>query len=176
MNSIHPAIQRFNQLMEPAAIEEMRRLCGSLRWCQTMVEQRPFTSDHEIKQAGEKAFSELSTDDWLEAFAHHPRIGDLQSLQMKYGGNREWSAGEQQGASIADDQTLLDLAEGNAVYERQNGFIFIVCATGKSAGEMLQILNSRLVNSRNVEVENAATEQKKITQLRLQKWLETQQG
>ncbi len=140
-----------------------------------MVGRRPYASDEAFRHAAEQAFRELLINDWLEAFAHHPRLGDLKSLQMKFGGNREWSAGEQQGASVADERTLVALAEGNAAYELQNGFIFILCATGKSASEMLQILNSRLANSRDQEIENAAIEQQKITRLRIQKWLEATQ-
>lgn len=176
MSAISPAVQRFNHLIEPVAIEDMRRLCGSLRWCQTMVQQRPYASDEAFKQAAQQAFVSLTTHDWLEAFAHHPKIGDLKSLQMKFGGNREWSAGEQQGASSADEATLVSLADGNAAYETQNGFIFILCATGKTAEEMLQILSTRLTNAREIEIENAAIEQQKITQLRLQKWLEANPG
>ncbi len=169
----HPALQRFNELSEAEAIEEMRRCCGASRWCSEMVSQRPFVDEASLWSAVDGAFAKLTAQDWLEAFAHHPKIGDLQSLKMKYGGNREWSAGEQQGASGADDRTLLALAEGNATYEHQNGFIFIVCATGKSADEMLQILKRRLVNSREIELDNAAIEQQKITRLRLGKWLAT---
>ncbi len=111
----------------------------------------------------------LSDCEWLEAFACHPQIGDMNSLRMKYAGNREWSAGEQAGVNAADEAILQALANGNAEYKEKFGFIFIVCATGKSAAEMLGILESRLPLSYAEEIVNAAREQRKITHLRIDK-------
>ncbi len=112
---------------------------------------------------------ELSDADWLEAFSCHPPIGNLDSLRMKFTGNRDWSAGEQSGIADAEEQVLIELAEQNAAYRAKFGFIFIVCATGKSAREMLSILNERIKLRATDELMNAAAEQRKITHLRLDK-------
>lgn len=106
---------------------------------------------------------------WLEAFACHPKIGDLESLKMKFAGNRQWSSGEQAGMAGVEEDTLLRFAQANEEYEKRFGYIFIVCATGKSAAEMLAMLEDRLQNDPDTELAIASGEQKKITQLRLQK-------
>lgn len=164
------AMSRLNQLNATSAENELARCCGSRAWCQTMVASRPFEDRNQMHEAAELAFNRLQTEDWLEAFECHPKIGDIQSLRMKYAGNREWSAGEQAGVIDSEEAILVKLAEGNAAYEAKNGFIFIVCATGKSAGEMWEMLRARLKNDREAEIRNAAAEQRKITHLRIDKW------
>jgi 2-oxo-4-hydroxy-4-carboxy-5-ureidoimidazoline decarboxylase len=109
----------------------------------------------------------MRREDWLEAFAGHPRIGDLESLRSRFGSTAHLAAGEQAGARAASDKVLRALAQGNEEYESRFGHIFIVCATGKSADEMLAILQQRLGNAPAVELEIAAGEQRKITRLRL---------
>jgi OHCU decarboxylase len=111
----------------------------------------------------------LTEADWLEAFAAHPLIGDVDSLRAKYAATKTLAAGEQSGVASAGEATLAALAEVNRAYRDKFGFIFIVFATGKSAAEMLAILKSRIDNSREQEIRNAAVEQMKITRLRLQK-------
>ena len=115
----------------------------------------------------EQAFDQLDRDDWLEAFAGHPRIGDLDSLRHRFAATAALAAAEQAGTREASDRVLRALAQGNADYERRFGHLFIVCATGKSADEMLAILDQRLSNDPDVELEIAAGEQRKITRLRL---------
>jgi 2-oxo-4-hydroxy-4-carboxy-5-ureidoimidazoline decarboxylase len=173
MSDVDLSLMRLNELTPELAAAELERCCGSQAWCHFMAALRPFADREHVHQAAESAFNRLQTDDLLEAFAHHPKIGDIQSLRMKYAGNREWSAAEQAGVAETTESTLIELAQGNADYENKNGFIFIVCASGKTAAEMLAILQSRLINDRDTEIENAAAEQRKITHLRIDKW-ETQ--
>ncbi len=110
--------------------------------------------------------------DYLEAFSHHPKIGDIDSLKKKFASTATWASGEQAGVNAADQATLEQLAEGNNLYEEKFGFIFIVCATGKSAAEMLDLLKQRLPNNREDELKIAAAEQHKITLIRLEKLLQ----
>ncbi len=170
MKELELMITRLNQLGEAVATQELLRFCGATSWCRVMVADRPFADRAAVHQAADRAFTTLRDNDWLEAFSHHPRIGDIQSLRMKYAGNREWSAGEQSGVAATTEATLNELAAGNGAYEHKFGFIFIVCATGKTASEMLALLNTRLTNDRDTEIKNAAIEQQKITHLRIDKW------
>ena len=113
-----------------------------------------------------------SEKDWKEAFSHHPKIGDLESLKKKFSSTAGWASDEQSGVNTASQQIIEALADGNKKYEEKFGYIFIVCAAGKSAEEMLAIFKSRLQNSPEVEIEIAADEQNKITKLRIEKLLE----
>jgi len=159
----------LNALDPAAAREAFRRCCGSSWWCDRMAAGRPYGDAAELASAAESAFDAAPREAWLEAFAAHPRIGDLDSLRMKFAGNRDWSAGEQAGASAADEATLRGLADGNDAYFERFGYTFIVCATGKSAAEMLAILEERLGNDDATELAAAAEQQRKITRLRLAK-------
>jgi 2-oxo-4-hydroxy-4-carboxy-5-ureidoimidazoline decarboxylase len=112
----------------------------------------------------------LGDGDWLEAFGHHPPIGaDVDALREKFQATADWSSGEQEAVASADESVLEALAQGNRDYESRHGFIFIVCASGKSAAEMLAILRSRMDNAPADELRIAAGEQAKITRLRLDK-------
>ncbi len=128
-----------------------------------MAEMRPYPTTDILQAAGHRLWSELGREDWLESFTHHPKIGDVSEFRKKFS--------EQSGVAQASDATLESLAKGNADYEKRFGHIFIVCATGKSADEMLSILNSRLPNDPEKEIRIAAEEQGKITRLRLAKLL-----
>lgn len=134
--------------------------CGSARWAEEMTRKRPFSNERILKQVAEEIWQNLDHEDWLEAFAQHPQIGDLESLRAKQ---------EQSGVATASDETLEALAKGNQEYEQKNGFVFLVCATGKSAEEMLSMLEERLQNETEMELEIAAGEQSKITNLRLER-------
>jgi 2-oxo-4-hydroxy-4-carboxy-5-ureidoimidazoline decarboxylase len=123
----------------------------------------------EFMEQAKHAWRACSKSDWLEAFSHHPRIGDLESLREKFASTATYAAGEQEGTRGASEQTLHDLAEGNTRYEEKFGFIFIVCATGKSAQEMLDNLNMRMKNTTELEFQIAGQEQFKITKLRIEK-------
>ena len=126
----------------------------------------------ELLEDAEEQWFKCSEEDWKEAFAQHPKIGDFESLQKKFESTSEWASGEQSGVNNASQQTLEALAEDNKKYEDKFGYIFIVCATGKSAEEMLGILNERLLNDPKDEIEIAADEQNTITKLRIEKLLE----
>lgn len=164
-------IDEINKLRRGEAVNAMSLCCGSSVWAETMADKRPFTSRNQILIHADEAFGKLTKKDWLEAFSHHPKIGDIESLREKFASTRSWTQGEQQGAREASDEILKELAEGNEKYLKKFGYIFIVCATGKSAEEMLEILNSRLGNSPSEELTIAAKEQMKITEIRLEKLL-----
>lgn len=126
----------------------------------------------ELLEDVEEQWWKCNEDDWKEAFAHHPKIGDIESMKKKFASTAEWASGEQSGVQTASDKTLMALAEGNRQYEEKFGYIFIVFATGKSAEEMLQLLQERLKNDPEEEIQIAADEQNKITKLRIEKLLE----
>lgn len=134
-----------------------------------MADARPFESDEALLHSADAAFSSMNKDDWLAAFAAHPKIGDINSLRQKYGNTKEWAQNEQSGVAGTSLQVLERLAAGNTAYEERFGYIFIVCATGRSAVEMLEILNGRIDNDAEQEFGIAAEEQKKITKIRLEK-------
>lgn len=167
------AISRLNGLTDQEWRDGLTRCCGSSKWVDGMMAARPFADDAALLAAADRVWAETGEADWLEAFAHHPKIGDRESLRQKFASTATWAANEQSGTSTATEDVLTGLAEGNAAYEQKNGFIFIVCATGKSAPEMLALLQARLPNDRETELRTAAAEQHKITRLRLEKWLET---
>lgn len=129
----------------------------------------PADSMEGLLDQAEEIWYECSEDDWKEAFAHHPEIGDVESLTKKFASTAQWASGEQSGVNAATTETITALAEGNRLYEEKFGYIFIVCATGKSAEEMLALLQHRLKNDPEKEIRIAAAEQNKITKLRLQK-------
>lgn len=113
----------------------------------------------------------LESKDWLEAFTHHPRIGDVKNLRQKFASTAQWSQDEQKGVHGVPEDVIQALADGNARYEKKFGHIFLVCATGKSAQEMLALLQQRLHNTPETELRVAMQEQAKITRLRLEKLL-----
>jgi 2-oxo-4-hydroxy-4-carboxy-5-ureidoimidazoline decarboxylase len=117
----------------------------------------------------EQIWSECDQSDWREAFSQHPKIGDMESLREKFASTADWASGEQSAVQSASPEVIAALAEGNRTYEEKFGYIFIVCATGKTAEEILVLLRSRLPNRPEVEIQIAAQEQLKITKLRLEK-------
>ena len=161
----------LDALPEDRAAEMFMQCCGSNAWSIAMAKRRPYVTVVHLHQVADLAFDTLQDADWIQAFDCHPRIGDLDSLRMKFRGNKKWSAGEQAGLSAADEDVVRELADGNRAYENKFGFIFIVCASGKSAAEMLGLLRDRLPNGLETEIRIAANEQRKITHLRLEKLL-----
>jgi OHCU decarboxylase len=143
--------------------------CAAAAWVDGMFARRPFANDDAVMAAADEVAGALGARDWLEAFAAHPLIGDVDSLRKKYAATKQLAAGEQAGVADADEATLGELVVLNQAYRDKFGFIFIVFATGKSAADMLAILKSRIGNSRDEELCNAAGEQMKIMKLRLQK-------
>jgi 5-hydroxyisourate hydrolase/2-oxo-4-hydroxy-4-carboxy-5-ureidoimidazoline decarboxylase len=152
---------------EKEAVELLFSCCGSNRWVKEMMAYFPFSSAEEwVENAIRIWYDICSAPDWTESFSHHPVIGDISSLKEKFAGK------EQAGITLAGEEILKQLAKANKDYSDRNGFIFIVCATGKSAEEMLNLLRDRLANSREEEIRIAAGEQMKITLIRIQKLFE----
>ncbi len=162
----------LNTLSKNQLRQELFKCCGSHAWVDRMLNFFPADDMAELLYDAEDQWYECGEADWLEAFTHHPKIGDMDSLKKKFATTAGWASGEQGAVAHASEETLHALAKGNAAYEKKFGFIFIVCATGKSADEMLQLLNERLPNSREEEIKIAMDEQNKITQIRLQKLVE----
>lgn len=161
--------EHINGLDEVAAAQTLGNCCAAPVWIETMLARRPFASDALLMAAAGEIWWSLDRDQWLAAFAAHPKIGDLNRLKKKFQSTANWAFSEQAAVSQATDETLHDLARYNELYEQRFGYIFIVCATGKSAGEMLALLKSRLENDTAAELRIAAAEQLKITRLRLEK-------
>lgn len=161
----------FNALPFPEARARLLDCCHCEAWATALAEKRPFASLGSLQETGAQLFLELGEPCWLEAFAGHPKIGDIGSLKKKYAATAATAKGEQGGVQGAAEGTLESLARLNEEYERKYGFIFIVFATGKTAAQMLGILETRLRNTREVELRNAAAEQNKITKLRMEKLL-----
>lgn len=162
---------RFNQQPLPAVRAELERCCGSSEWVEQMLQFYPFQSPEQLLSLAEQVADQLAEDDWLEAFHHHPQIGDLDALKAKFAATADLAGNEQAGSVNASEATLEALAKGNQAYLEKFGFIFIVCATGKTADEMLALLQERLPHDRDTELRIAAGEQRKITRLRLEKLL-----
>lgn len=160
-------------MAKPAELtaEALLRCCGSRRWVERMLDCRPFADDAAVFQAAEDVWWSLEPGSWLEAFSHHPKIGGQDALREKFASTRSWAQGEQAGVRDAEEAVLEALAAGNAQYEARFGHIFIVCAAGKTAAEMLALLQARLPNTLEDELRVAAAEQAKITRLRLEKSL-----
>lgn len=150
--------------------QALSRCCGSTAWVENLLPHFPVAGPHQLQQLAQQHWWELKPADWLEAFTHHPKIGDMASLKAKFANTADLAGQEQAGAAQASEAVLQQLAEGNQRYEAKFGYIFIVCATGKSAAEMLALLEARLDNDPATELVIAATEQSKITRLRLEKW------
>jgi len=156
----------FNTLSEETARRELFACCGSTKWTSAMMAHFPFASEKQLVDLSAKIwYDDCNESDWRESFTHHPKIGDVKSLTEKFAGK------EQAGVAVATIETIEALAKANADYESKNGFIFIVCATGKSADEMLQILLDRLQNSAEEELHIAMGEQQKISIIRFRKML-----
>jgi 2-oxo-4-hydroxy-4-carboxy-5-ureidoimidazoline decarboxylase len=156
----------LNAFDETTARGALARCCGARAWVEAVLAKRPYPTYASLDVAIDAAFDALTDDDWLEAFAAHPRIGETKA-RLRTFAHADDSAREQAGVDGAHLATLASLADGNRRYEACFGHVFLVCATGKSADEMLAILRSRLANRPEVERTVAATEQRKITRLRL---------
>jgi len=162
-------LERINGAEEAEAESMFRDCCGSAKWAQQMTASRPFASEDELFVTAVRIWYDLQHGDWLEAFSAHPKIGETKAAPTQQARSAEWSASEQAGMSSAHDVSRQDLATANRDYYDKFGFIYIVCATGKSAEEMLEICRARLGNDRENEIAIAAAEQQKITEIRLRK-------
>jgi OHCU decarboxylase len=162
----------LNELPSAKAEAAFFDCCGSREWARAMTASRPFPMLENIFERAEKIWFSLSVAEWLEAFAAHPKIGSNNFEQPQKRQSAKWSKGEQSGMDSSAAETRDALAEANGLYEDKFGFIFIVCASGKTAEEMLAICRARLRNSMQTELQIAVEEQKKITEIRLTKLLE----
>ena len=162
-------LEGWNGLPPEEAVREILPCCGSRNWAGIMASMRPIRGEASLHAASDEAWRSLSKQDWLEAFRSHPRIGESVSGAPAH--SSTWSAQEQRTVAAADDTVKLALAKGNHEYEKRFGRIFIVCATGQSAGKILEILERRLQNDEATELKVAAEEQRQIMHIRLKKWL-----
>jgi len=165
-------LEELNHLSKPVLTEALSKCCGSTAWVESMLAAFPVSDAETLMDQAKTQWNKLSEADWREAFTHHPKIGgDVEALRAKFASISTWAEGEQASVKQASQETQEALAAGNTAYEKKFGYIFIVCATGKSAEEMLALLQARLTNKSEDEILIAAAEQDKITRLRLEKLL-----
>jgi OHCU decarboxylase len=165
-------LAQLNQAAKETAEADFLNCCGSQTWVRMMTEARPFADVAALMTQAEQIWQNLETQDWLEAFTAHPKIGARKAVLQQSAQAAEWSNAEQSGTQTAADSLRGELEKANRLYEEKFGFIFIVCATGKSAEEMLDLCRRRLKNNADTEIRIAADEQRKITEIRLKKLLE----
>jgi 2-oxo-4-hydroxy-4-carboxy-5-ureidoimidazoline decarboxylase len=168
---VNPVLARWNVLPEPEAAQEILPCCGSQRWAHALARLRPFADTAKLLAQSDEVWSQLDPSDWDEAFASHPRIGEKKAPLAATAKSAAWSSEEQSGVEHVGADVHDRLKRGNKQYEHRFGRIYIVCATGKSAEEMLAILERRLENDDATELLEAAEQQRQITRLRLRKWL-----
>jgi OHCU decarboxylase len=168
---VNDILARWNRLPIEEAISAILPACESQTWAQEMAAKRPFADEAALLFASDETWLNLAPSDWTEAFHSHPRIGESRASHASRR-SIEWSAKEQQNVTQAETAVKTALADANEEYERRFKHIFIVCATGKSATEILGILRRRLENSSEEELLEAAEQQRQITQIRLKKWLQ----
>jgi OHCU decarboxylase len=168
---VNDLLARWNALEREEAAREILPCCGARAWADGMARRRPFGGVAELLEAAREVWRGLTAADWMEAFRSHPRIGESRAAGAATAKSRQWSSEEQQKVTAGDEEVKAALAAGNRSYEERFGRVFIVCATGKSPNEILQILRRRLQNDEASEMREAADEQQQITRLRLRKWL-----
>jgi 2-oxo-4-hydroxy-4-carboxy-5-ureidoimidazoline decarboxylase len=164
-------LMRWNEAPVEEAENEILACCGSRAWARGMATRRPLTDELALLNASDETWRNLNEADWTEAFRSHPRIGESRAEGPSHARSAEWSATEQRDVAAADEAVKIALADANREYERRFGRIFIVCATGKPAAEILEIVRRRMQNDPRAELHEAAEQQRQITQLRLKKWL-----
>ena len=164
-------LARWNGLPQEEAVLQILPCCGSKSWAATMASKRPLHEEAALLAACDETWRGLGETDWLEAFQSHPRIGEMPAEEVAGGQSSSWSAEEQQKASTPDEALQMALKWGNREYEQKFGRIFIVCATEKSASEILEILRRRLHNDQATELREACEEQRQIMHIRLKKWI-----
>lgn len=162
-------IAELNALSMDQAVEELMRCCGSRFWATKVAAARPYSRQEELFIQAANVWSRCGKVDQLEAFSHHPRIGDGAKLREKFSSTAEWASDEQKGTREASEHTIKELARLNQDYEQKFKHVFLICATGLSAATMLNSLQTRIENLPERELEIAAAEQAKITRIRLEK-------
>lgn len=164
-------LSQFNSLSKAQAKEAISACCVAPRWVDAMLAQHPYSSSEQVFSLAQSLWEQLEEDDYLAAFEGHPQIGDISTLQAKFAATSHKAADEQSGMSKASENTLNEMMAINQAYLEKFGFIFIVCATGKTAEEMLAMIKARITNDRPTELAIAANEQAKITRIRLENLL-----
>lgn len=163
-------ISHLNALPTAEAEAALLTCCGCERWASDVAAARPFSDREALNAAADKAWRAATEAEVREAIGHHPPIGaDVEALRAKFAATADWSSGEQAGIQGASEATLTALRDANVAYRDRFGFIFLVCATGKTAAEMLDLLRARLPNDPADEWRVARAEQGKITRIRLEK-------
>ena len=170
---MNQVLEQWNRLSSEDAEKDILPCCGSTAWARALANRRPFENEDFLLSASDEIWRSLRPSEWLEAFSKHPRIGERKAPPAAAEQSAAWSAEEQHTVGSAAETIREALAEANREYERRFGRTFIVSATGKLAAEMLDILRHRLHNDEATELREAAEEQRKITNLRLKKWLAT---
>ncbi|WP_263357515.1 2-oxo-4-hydroxy-4-carboxy-5-ureidoimidazoline decarboxylase [Acidicapsa ligni] len=161
----------WNRKSAQEATGDLLSCCAANRWAAQLVALRPFADEEALYSAADQVWAEMEETDWMEAFLAHPRIGHRKTPHAS-AQSSHWSQQEQSSVNTAQSGVLEELAAGNQRYEERFGFTYIVCASSKSADEMLAILNRRLPGARQAELREAAEQQRQITQIRLRKWLQ----
>lgn len=169
-------LARWNASGFEQAVQQILPCCGSMAWARRMASRRPIENEDALIAASDAAWRSLQESDWMEAFDSHPRIGESGAAnvsdQRPSSLSLDWALQEQKQVADAGDAIKIALREGNHEYENKFGRIFIVCAAGKSAAELLEILRRRLQNDAGTELYAAAEQQRQINQIRLRKWLQ----
>ena len=172
MTNSQTDLERINLLPAGEAEKELLKCCGSRKWARRVTAERPFENRDELLGTADHVWWSLEPRDWLDAFHSHPKIGEKKAASAVAVEAQRWSEDEQSGTRNSAAETMDALAKLNRAYEEKFGYIFIVCASGKSSEEMLAILRARLQNPADQEMRNAAAEQGKITELRLRKLID----
>jgi allantoicase len=165
------ALDRFNRLSPAEARKPLLACCGAKKWVEQMLKQRPFPDLPYVLDTADKTWAALDPQDWLEAFRQHPPIGEKRAQESQSETARKRSAAEQSAAQHGAPEKLAALATANAAYHAKFGHVFLICATGKTSGDILDNLQQRMKNDPQTELALAAEEHRKITRLRLEKLL-----
>ena len=168
MNEI---LRRWNEASRAEAVREIMACCGATVWGETLAQRRPFVDETSLLAASDEVWLGLPPTDWLEGFHSHPRIGESSAKEPLTAQSASWSRQEQSKVGSSDEEVKAALSAANRAYEEKFGHIFIVCATGKSAAEILAILRRRMQNDKGAEIREAAEEQRQIMRLRMKTWL-----
>ena len=170
LSSAKVVLDRWNSLEAADAAREVLPCCGSRVWAESLANPRPYANPDELFASSDAIWWALTQQDWQEAFDSHPPIGQ-QHAKSATAESLKWSSEEQRAAMALDEAVKAALADGNRRYEEKFGRIFIVCASGRSGAEILEILEWRMQNPPDLELLEAAEQQRQITQLRLRRWL-----
>jgi 2-oxo-4-hydroxy-4-carboxy-5-ureidoimidazoline decarboxylase len=171
MTTASEVLVEWNRLDEKSAVAKVLPCCGSIRWAEELARARPITNEAELLERSDAIWQSFTRADWDEAFRSHPKIGERKA-ETATRQSAEWSRGEQSGVASSGAEVRIALERGNRIYELRFGRIFIICATGLSAEEILANLERRLKNDAVTELLEAVEQQRQITRLRLRKWLD----